>query len=565
MSLVKNITNSSIQDTVNDEHEVIRIGDSENQISKIKKSGSYRYIPTEVKGIYRIVNETEIEERYTMTDDYLVSINKGTQLVRNKRTGVYEEKYVTTQKKVSGWKNALKEKGISDIEREESKTGAPQIKNATIKDVIQEFKKNHRFYLDQTESYQVHLNNHFNHIVDFFGDKPVRKIKTSDIDKYFEYQKENGNRMNNSTEKGIHINTLSKHKTTLKQLWEYMLYEKVYGVTENVVKYSNIPKETIFINGSEKKVSRIAYHARELNLEEFLYTINDAIENEFDRSIALLIGLSALGSLRRGEIAALTIGDLDTEFGKKIVSTESANYGGFNKLFLEEHKELIVIDKQRMRLTGKEKLYLPKSSRIRVIGVCQPLRDIIDYYLEQRKELDSILQKTIKQEDILYNPIVNEIRGNVINCTKLIDRWREYQVRRNKRMEAKGLEPIPVIRLHDLRHTFANLAKVEVPDWQESLQLGHTPANYNTTKKVYWNDREPRRIELIAFLDKTVKIDWDKAMRKDINDNGQVRINGSGHLVFESETDELFRRLGKKRYLTAEEETKLIAGTYSVG
>ena len=56
-----------------------------------------------------------------------------------------------------------------------------------------------------------------------------------------------------------------------------MLYEKVYGVTENVVKYSNIPKETILINGTEKKVSRIPYHARELNLEEFLYTVNDAI------------------------------------------------------------------------------------------------------------------------------------------------------------------------------------------------------------------------------------------------------------------------------------------------
>lgn len=565
MSLVKNITNSRIQDTVTDEHEVVNIGNSETRISKIKKSGSYRYIPTEVKGIYRIVNETETEDCYTLTDDYLVSINKGTQLVRNKRTGMYEERYITSQKKVSGWKNALREKGVSDHEREEAKAGVTQIKNATLQDVIQEFKKNHKFYLDQTESYQVHLDNHFNHILDFFGDRPVRKIETSDIDKYFEYQKENGNRMKNSEEKGIHINTLSKHKTTLKQLWEYMLYEKVYGVTENVVKYSNIPKETILINGTEKKVSRIPYHARELNLEEFLYTVNDAIENEFDRSVALMIGLAALGSLRHGEMAALTIGDLDTEFGKKIVSTQSADYAGFSKPFVEEHKELVVIDKQRIRLSGKEKITLPKKGKIRVIGVCEPLQEIIDYYLEQRKELDDILNKTIKQEDRIYNPIVNEMKREVINCTKLYDRWKEYQIRRNKRMISDGLEPIPIIRLHDLRHTFANLAKVEVPDWQESLQLGHDPADYNTTKKVYWNDREPRRTELITFLNKTVHIDWDRAMRKGINDNGQVRINGSGHLVFESKTDELFRRYGKKKYLTEEEETLLIAGAYSLG
>ncbi len=312
MSIIKNITNDCMQDTVVDEHEVVSINNSSTRISNIKKSGSYKYISTEVKGIYRIVTETDQADRYALTDDYLVSINKGRQLVRNKKTGMYEEKYTTSQMKVSGWKRALKEKGLSDMVREDAKGGKPQIRNATLGDVIGEFKKNEKYFLEQTESYQVHMNNHFNHILDFFENRPVKKIDTPEIEKYYVFEKKEGNRGGKNSgddRKGICNNTLTKHKTTLSQLWEFMIEQKVYGIKENVVKYSQIPKDTVKINGCEKKVVRTKYHARSLNLEELLYTLNDAIQNEFDRSVALMIGCAALGAVRRGELCALTIGN----------------------------------------------------------------------------------------------------------------------------------------------------------------------------------------------------------------------------------------------------------------
>lgn len=49
-----------------------------------------------------------------------------------------------------------------------------------------------------------------------------------------------------------------------------------------------------------------------------------------------------------------------------------------------------------------------------------------------------------------YAVIINE----VVYYPKLNKKWKEYQTRRNKRMEAAGLEPIPVIRFHDLRHEY---------------------------------------------------------------------------------------------------------------
>ena len=97
MGIIKNITSAETQEVFCNEHATLKMDNSVTTISTVKKSGSYKYVPTDVKGIYRIVAETDQEDRYTLTDDYLVSINKGVQLVRNSRTGMYEEKYTTSQ------------------------------------------------------------------------------------------------------------------------------------------------------------------------------------------------------------------------------------------------------------------------------------------------------------------------------------------------------------------------------------------------------------------------------------------------------------------------------------
>ena len=105
------------------------------------------------------------------------------------------------------------------------------------------------------------------------------------------------------------------------------------------------------------------------------------------------------------------------------------------------------------------KTKFPKSGIVRVAAVPKPLREILDYAMEQRKEVLDIAGRELTASDNVYLPLINIIRNQLLNSQKLTRKWTEYQERRNRRMEEKGLTPIPVIRFHDLRHTFSNLTK----------------------------------------------------------------------------------------------------------
>ena len=98
-------------------------------------------------------------------------------------------------------------------------------------------------------------------------------------------------------------------------------------------------------------------------------------------------------------------------------------------------------------------------------------------------------------------------------------------------MQEAGLVPIPEIRFHDLRHSHSNLLKIAVPSWQISCNMGHKLSKEDDciTKSIYWNDRQPYRKHIIDYFDEIITLDWDKAMRKDINE--KLTINSSGHLV----------------------------------
>lgn len=124
-------------------------------------------------------------------------------------------------------------------------------------------------------------------------------------------------------------------------------------------------------------------------------------------------------------------------------------------------------------------------------------------------------------------------------------------------MAEAGLEPIPVIRYHDLRHTHSNLLKRDVMQWEISYNMGHVviaSGMDNTTTRVYWNDREPCRKDIIDYFDKNINIDWDKALSKPINGKGsKVTVNGSGHLIVSSEEAEERKKQGRK-FIFKEEE-----------
>lgn len=156
-------------------------------------------------------------------------------------------------------------------------------------------------------------------------------------------------------------------------------------------------------------------------------------------------------------------------------------------------------------------------------------------------------------------PLINIIKNQKLNSQKLSRKWSEYQERRNKRMEEQKLEPIPVIRYHDLRHTFSNLTKITCMEWERSCNMGHVRKGDNTTNRVYINDRIPNRDNILKYFNENIKLDWDKALHKSINESGsKVYVNGSGHLVMTDKAAEERKKQGKKFIFTESELVDLL-------
>ena len=199
---------------------------------------------------------------------------------------------------------------------------------------------------------------------------------------------------------------------------------------------------------------------------------------------------------------------------------------------------------------------LPKGDKVRISAVPECLKKIVEYAMEQRREIYGIVGRTVDSGENVYVPLINIIDNRPLNSQKMGRKWKEYQERRNKRMIKAGLEPIPLVRYHDLRHTHSNLLKYII-QWQVSYNMGHKvvmPDMDNTTTREYWNDRWPERRDIIEYFDTHIKIDWDKALRQPINREGSVlKLNGSGHLVVSSGEKERRREKGKK-FIFKEEE-----------
>lgn len=491
---------------------------------------------------------------------YVAILDYGRQPKLDKATGKYILKQSKTQKKFSTLREARQARAEA-ISSRNIGVNSSGIKSRKFSDVVIDFQNNER-YTNLDESYQDHFRNYINHMVDFFGDRDVRGISVVDMEKYYEYQLKRGNldsaKRNKdgsvSKKEGISVNTVHKHKTGAKKIWEFMIDAEVYGVTENIVERSLVPKVEIEIDGKKKKVSKIQYHPRTLTLDELNYTLNDALQNEFDRSVALMIALASIGALRHSEVVGLQVGKVRHDEYMSI-SEDIWNYSGYDKDYYKEHDEFIMIDTAIMNNQPK----FPKKGIIRVVAKPKPLHEILEYAMEQRMEVLQIADRELTSNDNVYMPLINIIKGQRLNSQKLSRKWKEYQERRNKRMEAQGLEPIPIIRYHDLRHTFSNLTKPICYEWERSYNMGHIAKGDNTTNRVYINDRIPNRDNILQFFNENIKLDWDKALHKRINETGsKVYVNGSGHLVITDEAAEERKKQGKKFIFTESELVDLL-------
>lgn len=268
-----------------------------------------------------------------------------------------------------------------------------------------------------------------------------------------------------------------------------------------------------------------------------------------------MIGLAAIGSLRHSEVIGLQIGKWKHDEYMEI-SPEIWDYSCYDKELYQNDSSVIMIDTAIMSNETK----FPKYNTVRVVANPEPLQKILDYAMEQRLEALKLTGRELTSKDSVYLPLINIIDGRELNSQKLSRKWSEYQGRRNKRMEKEGLEPIPHIRYHDLRHTFSDLTKAYAFEWERSYNMGHKVKGDNTTNRVYINDRSMDRRNIIKFFNENIKIDWEKAMQKSIsNKGGAVYVNGSGHLVF-SEAEKKRRKEQGKKCIYKEEELEQMFG-----
>lgn len=430
------------------------------------------------------------------------------------------------------------------------RVATPVKRQITLDDVIEAFKKDKK-YQEMSSSYQIHYDNYFRHFSDFMGHKDPKAIRVEEIEAYYDYELKYGNLDNvkrddegkiirddeyNEKRRGLSVNTLPKHKTALKELWKYMIRKGCYDIEVNYPLLSEIPKVEIEIDGKKIKTRKIQRTYEVLSLDQLNYTLNDAIQYEADRSLVLLIALGAICGLRRSEAAALKIGRYYHNelmmIGEEMWQTN--NFSGIRNYY-ERHDELILIDEAFKHLS-RDELGFPKNNIIRMVGKPKVLDEIVTYAMEQRQQLAKLLGVDIVGSDRLYLPLQNMLQQNMYCSQKITRKWNQYQIRRNQRMSKKGLEPIPIIRFHDLRHTHASLlSESGIPVKEISRNMGHLIPEEgqvtNTTTKVYIHDRLPDRKNIIEYWDKNIHIEWDKALRIDGSYEGWVAVNGSGHLV----------------------------------
>lgn len=369
---------------------LVRIGVSSEDTPLKKRDdivtiNGYKCYETEHIGIFEIINKK----------GYLVRLDYGRVLKFDKKTSKYKIKQEKTNKKVDTLEEALKLRADAVLIRERRKNGEDVMIDAdksihaiTMTDAINDFKESIR-YKELSDSYKNFVNNYSKHILDYFADFEPSKITSIDVEKYFLYQREfgkskssksNGGTKNKKVEKlnkpnGISINTIYKHKSVMKMIWEFMIEAKKYGVTVNIIPDSKVPREIVYVDGKAVSMGHVKYNARSLTLEELNYTINDALQNECDRNLALMIALAAIGGLRRSEVTALKVGRvLHNELMD--VSEETFEYGGYDMEYYKQHHELMFIDEAIIRIGKKEVLKLPKNNKVRAVAVPNCLKEM---------------------------------------------------------------------------------------------------------------------------------------------------------------------------------------------
>lgn len=415
------------------------------------------YKPTDIPGIKQRIKDGK----------YLVVIDLGRQPKLDKKTGQMVLKQCKTQKIFDTLKEAKAYQGENNRTKAQQKVSKVAGK-VSFRDAIADY--NAKYSKGWGASYTAQKKNQERRMIAYFGDTDVRKIDTLAIEAYFEWC-----RTPNAIYKtALSNNTIEKHKTHLSDLWKFMKKGKKYGITENVV-----------IDADVGDIER--FEATTLSIDQVKYLLNYAIRCEKDYSVFCLLAIPALSGLRRGELCGLKWKDINFD------------------------NKLIDVARQRMQAGSGTIEKVPKmgddngknrfEKRQRYSALPDVLADLLKLV---KKQQTGIMGFEPNPEDYVYRTKMNMVKGDLPRPGKVSKRFAELLQRCNKVRQNNNLESLPIIRLHDLRHTFISICiNGGVSQLQVSANCGHRneDRHMSTTIKVYWHDNEDRT-EIREFIDR---------------------------------------------------------------
>lgn len=322
------------------------------------------------------------------------------------------------------------------------------------------------------------------HVIPALGHMKIGKIKTYHVEKLFISLSQNGARLDGNPG-GYSINTIKTVRTAFSSALTNA--ERLGIIEKNPVHKAKLPK----IEEDEKIRCFTIDEARrflefvDADYEEWKnknrsdgtdidmrsYTNENALKIQY----RAFFQIALLGGLRRGEIVALEWKNIDFE------------------------KNLIHIKQSAYRGKGGNGIKAPKTkSSFRSVALPQPVMELLKEYRDAQDGYRLSIGDRWNGDDWVF--IAED--GTNISVSSPYNKFRRLLKKYNKSVPEE--EKLPIISLHDLRHTNASLLvrsnKIDIKSI--SAKLGH--ADPGTTMKYYVHSYEEAEAETAEILGKMV-------------------------------------------------------------